>query len=199
MVYLLVFLLSFTVGTNPSQAIDRPISVEAPHNKGYLTTGFYNITDQASEYEFSSYGYERIKENGEEKTIKKHLKQVYLNPVPILTPKHFAKLKVHKSAGGSHGLKIQLTDAGKKAWEEATQTQSDKFIAFVFQNKLLAEIMVTTPVVNGKISCLLPQKNKKEVQEVKSIVLAEKKLEVQPTPAKPKKAQKERKTKPKWR
>lgn len=73
--------------------------------------------------------------------------ELFINPIPIVTPNNFIKAEEFEANSGAHGLAIYFDEPGAMDWEKATNTYSGSRLVFILDNEIL-----TIPIINSKIT-----------------------------------------------
>jgi len=104
---------------------------EVAPKDSFLITGWYSIANYDN-------GYMRQTEND--------TAHYFIEPMPIVSAKHFVSLHVAKDLNDIPILTMQFDTWGTAVWSEATKQAVGNRLGFILNNKL-----ITTPTVNEQI------------------------------------------------
>ena len=109
-------------------------------------------------------------ENGYRYRLENDTAIYFINPLPLVSVKHFEKLEMEKGQFGGYTLLFQFDEYGTKAWFEATKANVGNHIAVIVDNKLLSVPFLNEPIPSGASSLSSAAFTKKEIAAYKSII-----------------------------
>ena len=86
-------------------------------------------------------GWYHVVEEGTSGAVKRQLdmedKFYHLDPVPGITIKHIREAYIYSGMTQEEGVRMPLTDEGRKLWESVTQRAQRKYMGFVVDDQLI--------------------------------------------------------------
>ncbi len=134
---------------------DQNNEPEVIRQDSLLSTGWYSIENFEN-----AFGYQLENDT-----------TIYLiDPLPIVSVKHFSKLEVKENQFNQTALVIWFDKFGTNAWYEGTKVNVGRQLALIIENKLVSVAKVNEPIPNGVSMVSSFNYDKNKIWSFKSII-----------------------------
>lgn len=147
-----LILIACAANTNTDNQNNEP---EVIREDSLLSTGWYSIKNFENDFAYQL-------EN--DTTI------YFIDPLPIVSVKHFSKLEVKENQFNQTALIIWFDKFGSNAWYEGTKVNVGRQLALIIDNKLVSVGKVNEPIPSGVSSLSSLNYDTNEILEFKSIL-----------------------------
>lgn len=151
-VFGVLIIIGFGANMNADDLNNEP---EVIRQDSVLSTGWYSI---------------KIFENDYAYQLENDTTIYFIEPLPIVSVKHFSKLEIKENQFNQTSLIIRFDKFGTKAWYEGTKVNVGRQLALIIDNKLVSVGKVMEPIPSGTSSLSSPDYDTKEILEFKSII-----------------------------
>lgn len=147
-----LILIACASTTGPNDQNNEP---EVIRQDSLLTTGWYRV-----EYFENTFAYQLENDT----TI------YFIDPLPIVSVKHFSKLEIKENQFNQTALVIRFDKFGTYAWYEGTKANVGRQFALIIDNKLVSVAKVYEPIPSGAAMLSSASYDTNEILEFKSII-----------------------------